>query len=721
MTISMVNIHGLLRSRKIEMGRDADTGGQTRYVIDLIHALSKFKEVSHIDIFTRLIRDKCVSEDYSKHIEDVTDKCRIVRLSCGGGKYLKKEHLWPYLDEFVDRMIAFIRSERKIPDVIHGHYADGGYIAGEIASNFGIPFIFTAHSLGHNKLSFLINNGWSFEQADKEYHINYRIDKEETILSQTDLVITSTEYERDELYGFYKNHKNPEYKVIPPGLELNRFFPYYDYEMSGQVIPEENKQARMRMMNELQRFHIEPEKPLLLALCRPDARKNIDVLIDMYGKDKELQALANLAIFAGIRDNIAEMENGEKQVLTDMLLSMDLYDLYGKMAIPKHHDSEKDVPELYRIAASRHGVFVSASYLETFGLTLIEASAAGLPFVASNKGGPKDIANTCESGLLVNVDDNQKFIKAIKRIITDQEVWQSLSDNGVNKTRKHYLWSIHCRKYLQALNEILKKKEKPLYTIDKKTESIGRRLSKTKYLVISDIDDTLLGSDTALDELKLLLQNHSKEIAFGVATGRYIDSAIQVLEEHNIYWDIIISSVGTEIYYTKQKKFDNGWYNHIKLKWKPEKIKEILDLLPIVTLQTEPFTQRDHKISYYKDERILAKDAIPIIHNALSRDHLAYNLIFSHGIYIDILPYRASKGKAIRYLSTKWKIPLINIFAAGNSGNDKDMLTGTVGGIVVGNHEKELESLKKSNRIYFAEKKFAAGIIEGLKFFKVLQ
>lgn len=717
----MVNIHGLLRSKNMEMGRDADTGGQTRYVIDLLHALSQTREITHIDIFTRLIKDRCVSADYSKQIEQVTDKCRIVRLSCGGGKYIKKELLWPYLDEFVDRMIAFIRSEGKIPDIIHGHYADGGYIAGEIASNFGIPFIFTAHSLGYNKLAFLKSNGWSLEQADKEFNINYRIDKEEAILSQANLVITSTKYERDELYGYYKNHKNPEYIVIPPGLELYRFFPYYDYEMSGQSIPEKNKQVRVRMMEELQRFHIEPEKPLILALCRPDARKNIDVLIDIYGKDKELQALANLAIFAGIRDNIAEMENGEKQVLTDMLLSMDLYDLYGKMAIPKHHEPETDVPELYRIAASRRGVFVSASYLETFGLTLIEASAAGLPFVASNKGGPKDIAHTCQSGLLVNMEKNQGFAKAIKKILTDQEVWQKLSNNGINKTRNHYLWSTHCRQYLQAVNEILKKKEKPLYAIDKKAESIGRRLSTTKYLVISDIDDTLLGNDTALDGLRVLLQKHSETIAFGVATGRHIDSAVKVLNEYKIHWDIIISSVGTEIYYTKQKRIDKGWHNHLKLKWKPDKIKEILKPLPILSLQTESFTQREYKISYYKDERVAGKDAIPIIHNALSQSRLAYNLVFSHDIFIDILPYRASKGKAIRYLSTKWKIPLAHIITAGNSGNDKDMLTGNICGIVVGNHEKELESLKKSNCIYFSKGKYAAGVIEGLRYFNVIQ
>jgi len=42
----------------------------------------------------------------------------------------------------------------------------------------------------------------------------------------------------------------------------------------------------------------------------------------------------------------------------------------------------------------------------------------------------------------------------------------------------------------------------------------------------------------------------------------------------------------------------------------------------------------------------------------------------------DILSYRASKGKAIRYLSHKWEIPLKNFLVCGNSGNDEEMLRG---------------------------------------------
>jgi sucrose-phosphate synthase len=68
--------------------------------------------------------------------------------------------------------------------------------------------------------------------------------------------------------------------------------------------------------------------------------------------------MANLAVFAGIRKDITNMEDNERDVLTEILLLMDKYDLYGKIAIPKKHDFEHEVPELYRIAAEKKGVFV---------------------------------------------------------------------------------------------------------------------------------------------------------------------------------------------------------------------------------------------------------------------------------------------------------------------------------------------------------------------------
>ena len=43
--IQMFSIHGLVRSENMELGRDADTGGQIKYVIELGKALADREEI----------------------------------------------------------------------------------------------------------------------------------------------------------------------------------------------------------------------------------------------------------------------------------------------------------------------------------------------------------------------------------------------------------------------------------------------------------------------------------------------------------------------------------------------------------------------------------------------------------------------------------------------------------------------------------------------------
>ena len=224
--IMLFSIHGLIRSHDLEMGRDADTGGQVKYLIELAGELGKAPEVERVDLFTRLIKDKKVSADYSREIEPITDKARIVRIQCGGGKYIRKELLWGYLEEFIDKTLKFIKREDLDPYLMHGHYADGGYVAMNLASLYGAPFVFTSHSLGLNKQFKLIEDGLSQDEIEKKYSMKRRIKVEETALANADLIFTSTQQEIEQQYGLYKNKSLPKYVVNPPGIDLKKFYPY---------------------------------------------------------------------------------------------------------------------------------------------------------------------------------------------------------------------------------------------------------------------------------------------------------------------------------------------------------------------------------------------------------------------------------------------------------------------------------------------------------------
>jgi len=89
-----------------------------------------------------------------------------------------------------------------------------------------------------------------------------------------------------------------------------------------------------------------------------------------------------------------------------------------------------------------------------------------------------------------------------------------------------------------------------------------------------------------------------------------------------------------------------------------------------------------------------------VVRQRLRDARIRFSAIFSHGQYLDILPVRASKGKAVRYLAIKWEIP--------------------VSRVLVGNHSPELARLKGLPRIYFSRAHYAAGILEGISHYGFL-
>lgn len=83
-------------------------------------------------------------------------------------------------------------------------------------------------------------------------------------------------------------------------------------------------------------------------------------------------------------------------------------------------------------------VLVSASARETFGRTLIEAMAAGIPIVATRSGGPEEIVVDGECGFLVDVGDVAELAERIGRILGDRALAQALGTAGQRRARQHY-------------------------------------------------------------------------------------------------------------------------------------------------------------------------------------------------------------------------------------------------------------------------------------------
>lgn len=685
----------------MELGRDADTGGQIVYVIELARALGRSDRVDRVDLLTRLIDDPAVSDDYRVAEEPLGGKARILRLPFGPKRYIRKELLWNHLDQLVDRCLLFLRSERRLPDVIHSHYADAGYVGLQLSLLLGIPQVHTGHSLGRVKRQRLLDAGRKAQAIDRQFNFKRRIDAEERTLEHATLVVTSTHQEAQSQYGVYQRYDPKTAIVIPPGTDTSRFS------------PPEGRTISIRIREMIDRFLYEPNKPMILAICRPEERKNLKGLVAAYAGSGDLRHLSNLVIVAGNREDIRGIEDdAQRKVLSELLFDFDRYDLWGLAAIPKRHAPE-DIPNIYRYAAHQRGVFANPALTEPFGLTLLEAAACGLPVLATNDGGPKDIVANCRNGILVDPLDTNAIAEALKFMLSDRTQWRRWSRSGIQGIKRHYTWDAHVGKYMNALDRMHRRdrKRRRRTLADRLPDGVSS-LPLVQGILISDIDNTLIGDADGLRDLVSWIKQHRNDVAFGVATGRPIDSTIKVLREHGVpNPDVWISSVGTEIHYGSDLAVDEAWAKHIRHLWRRDAIVEAFKGMRGMKLQSRE-NQREFKVSYNLDEKRMP--GIDELSARIRAKGLHAKLICSHSTLLDVLPVRASKGLAIRHLAYKWGVPLKAFLVAGDSGNDVEMLIGDTLGVVVGNHSPELETLRGREQIYFAEAYSARGILEGI-------
>jgi sucrose-phosphate synthase len=536
---------------------------------------------------------------------------------------------------------------------------------------------------------------------ERLFHFTRRIQAEEETLRHVARVVASTRQEVLEQYGLYGQFDPRRAVVIPPGTDTARFAPPRERR------PEPGVAARV------DRFLAHPRRPVLLSIGRPVPSKNLLGLVRAYGSDPVLRARANLVLLAGSHEDVRELDEEGRATWEELFRTLDRLDLFGSVAFPKSHQPS-EVPDLYRLAVLRRGVYVNPAFAESFGLTLIEAAASGLPLVTTDSGGPRDIVANCRNGLVVPPGDEPALAAALREALGDPQQWAAWSRNGLRGVRDHYTWDAHVRRYLKVAGLIIrrdrKRRRRELVSV-----SSGREapLLQAQGVLVCDLDDTLLGDREALARLLEWIGAQRDVLAFGVATGRKLDSALYVLKEWGVPApDVIISGIGTEIRYRFNDTLDLGWHNHIRQGWRRDDLAAALREVPGLTLQSRR-KQGPLKLSYnVKPARLPSLEAIQeVIHRA----GLQANLVYSRARHLDVLPQRASKGQAVRYLAFKWGIPPDRIITAGDSGNDRDMLLGDMLGIVVGNHSPELGGLRGRARVFFANQPRAAGILEGLR------
>jgi sucrose-6-phosphatase len=244
----------------------------------------------------------------------------------------------------------------------------------------------------------------------------------------------------------------------------------------------------------------------------------------------------------------------------------------------------------------------------------------------------------------------------------------------------------------------------------------------TQFLLVTDLDHTLVGDDAALAELNQRLSQHREQHGTKIvySTGRSPTSYQQLCREKTLLTpDALVTGVGTAIYYQDHSQPDRAWSEQLSNGWNRTQVEAIASHFADLTPQSDS-EQGTYKVSYFLAEAIAA-EIIADLEAKLRTHALNVKIIYSGGKDLDILPMQADKGLAMTFLREQLQFAPEQTVVCGDSGNDRALFSmGHERGIVVGNAMPELLQWHHANpspHRYLATAHCANGILEGLNYF----
>jgi glycosyltransferase involved in cell wall biosynthesis len=288
------------------------------------------------------------------------------------------------ISPFVDKLLPSLK-----PQVVHAHHPVLlGQAAASKAEELDLPLVFTFHTRyrEYSHYAAFINQDlvkavidrWLGEYIQKCHHV--------VVPSESIKGILTDEYGVTE-----------QVTVIPTGIDLE---PYQHAD--GQSIRQKRGWQEQTILISVGRLAEEKNWRTLVTAVAQVLTNHNDVRLVLIGEGEDRAGLEDYAQELGIATQV---------------------EFTG--AIPF-----VEIPQYLRAA----DLFCFASVTETQGLVTMEALAAGLPVVAVNASGTRDVVDHEQQGLLTD-NHSQALAQAIQRVIDNDSLWQRFTQAAKEKAQ----------------------------------------------------------------------------------------------------------------------------------------------------------------------------------------------------------------------------------------------------------------------------------------------
>jgi glycosyltransferase involved in cell wall biosynthesis len=200
--------------------------------------------------------------------------------------------------------------------------------------------------------------------------------------------------------------------VVPVGVDHTVFKPYHDVvKKKGRLMVTSSSDVPMKGL-----------VPLLEAIAKLRVEREIDLIV--IGQPKAKGRVASTMDRLGLNDIVTTISGVSDEELAR---------LYGEAEVAI-------VPSLY----------------EGFSLPAIEAMSCGVPVVATTGGAlPEVVGTSGETGLLVEPNNPDALVNAIRRLLDDPELANRLGANGRERVIERFTWQVTARGTAACYDTIL--------------------------------------------------------------------------------------------------------------------------------------------------------------------------------------------------------------------------------------------------------------------------